>query len=50
MPVMFCKKCGETNYLDPHAYWTINDAAVKCEKCQAVNTITLQNGELKKLE
>jgi hypothetical protein len=47
MPVIFCKKCGVTSYLDPHAYWTINDAAVQCEKCQAVNTIILEDGKLK---
>jgi RNase P subunit RPR2 len=48
MPVIFCKKCGETNYLDPKSYWTINDAAVKCKNCGTINTITLENGELKK--
>jgi hypothetical protein len=47
MPVIFCKKCRGTNYLDPKSYWTINDAAVKCEKRQAINMITLENGELK---
>jgi hypothetical protein len=47
MPVIFCKKCRGTNYLDPKSYWTINDAAVKCEKCQVINMITLENGELK---
>jgi uncharacterized Zn finger protein len=48
MPIIFCKKCGETNYLDPKSYWTINDAAVKCKNCGTINTITLENGELKK--
>ena len=48
MPVIFCKKCGETNYLDLKSYWTINDAAVKCKNCGTINTITLENGELKK--
>ena len=41
MRVIFRKKCGETNYLDPHAYWTINDTTVKCEKCETINTVTL---------
>jgi RNase P subunit RPR2 len=50
MPVIFCKKCGETNNLYPHAYWTINDATVKCEKCETINRITLEDGELKKQE
>jgi hypothetical protein len=50
MPVIFCKKCGETNYLDPKSYWTITDTAVKCEKCETINAITLEDGELKRQE
>jgi hypothetical protein len=50
MPIIFCWKCGETNCLDPHAYRTTDDAAVKYEKCQAVNRIALEDGELKKQE
>jgi hypothetical protein len=47
MPVIFCKECRESIYLNPHAYWTISDTSVKCDKCNATNTITLENGELK---
>jgi phage FluMu protein Com len=43
-----CKKCGELNYLTPHAFWNISDVGVKCDKCNAINTITLENWELKK--
>lgn len=48
MPVIFCKECKETIYLDPHTYWTISDTTIRCEKCNTINTITLENGELKK--
>jgi hypothetical protein len=50
MPVIFSKECGESIYLNPHAYWNVNDVGVKCDKCKATNTITLENGELRKQE
>jgi hypothetical protein len=43
-----CKKCGELNYLTPHAFWNISDFGARCERCETINTITLENGELKK--
>jgi len=46
--VYSCKKCGELNYLIPHAFWNITNLGEKCEKCETINTITLNNGELKK--
>jgi hypothetical protein len=49
MVVHSCKKCGEPNYLSPHAFWNITDFGAKCEKCETINTVTLVNGELKKL-
>ena len=48
MVVYTCKKCGEPNYLTPHAFWNIYDFGAKCEKCERINTVTLENGELKK--
>jgi hypothetical protein len=42
------KKSGEPNFLTPHAFWNISDFGVKCEKCETINTITLENGELVK--
>ena len=50
MVVYSCKKCGELNYLTSHAFWNISDVGVKCEKYETINTISLENGELKKLE
>jgi hypothetical protein len=50
MVVHTCKNCGELNYLTPHAFWNITDFGAKCEKCETINTITLENGELKKQE
>ena len=50
MVVYTCKKCGEYRYLTPHAFWNISDLGVKYEKCEAINTITLENGEFKKQE
>ena len=34
-----------TRGLTPHAFWNITDYGAKCE---TINTITLENGELKK--
>jgi DNA-directed RNA polymerase subunit RPC12/RpoP len=48
MVVYSCKKCGELNYLTPTAFWNIADLGAKCENCGAINTITLEQGELKK--
>jgi hypothetical protein len=50
MAFIYCKKCGELNYLTPHAFWNITDFGAKCEKCETINTITLEKGELKKHE
>ena len=48
MPLIFCKECKETIYPNPHAFWNITDFGAKCEKCERINRITLENGELKK--
>jgi hypothetical protein len=48
MVVYSCKKCGELNYLTPHAFWNISDFGAKCERCETINTITLEKVELKK--
>jgi phage FluMu protein Com len=40
----------EPNFLTPHAFWNIIDFGAKCERCETINTITLENGELKKQE
>jgi hypothetical protein len=49
MVVYSCKKCGELNYLTPHAFWNITDFGAKCEKCETKNTVTIVMGELNKL-
>jgi phage FluMu protein Com len=50
MVVYSCKNCGELNYLTPHAFWNIADFGAKCEKCETINTITLEKGELVRQE
>jgi hypothetical protein len=30
------------------SFWNIADFGAKCEKCETINTITLEEGELKK--
>jgi phage FluMu protein Com len=40
MVVYSCKKCGELNYLTPHAFWNIADFGAKCDRCETINTIT----------
>ena len=47
MVVYLCKKCGELNYLTPHAFWNITDFGAKCEKRETINTITLEMGNLR---
>jgi hypothetical protein len=47
MVLITCKKCGELDYLTPHAFWNITDFGAKCEKCETTNTIILEEGELK---
>jgi hypothetical protein len=48
MPVIFYKECRESIYLNTHTYWNVNDVGVKCDKCNATNTITLENGPIPK--
>ena len=36
MVVYSCKKCGEPNFLTPHAFWNITDFGAKCEKCETI--------------
>jgi hypothetical protein len=31
-----------------HAFWNITEFGAKCEKCETINTITLEKAELKK--
>jgi hypothetical protein len=46
--VIFCKEYQEYIYLNPHPFWNVNDLDVKCKNCDTINTITLENGELRK--
>jgi hypothetical protein len=50
MVLITCKKCGELNYLTLHAFWNITDSGAKCEKCETINTTTMEKGGLKKQE
>jgi phage FluMu protein Com len=47
MVVYSCKKCGELNFLTPHAFWNIFYFGAKCKKCETISTITFEEGELK---
>jgi Zn finger protein HypA/HybF involved in hydrogenase expression len=48
MVVITCRECCELIYVTPHAFWNITDFGYKCPKCEGINTITLENGELRK--
>ena len=48
MVLITCKKCGELDYLNSKAFSNISDFGAKCEKCRTINTITIENGELRK--
>jgi hypothetical protein len=37
-----------TAYQGASAFWNIDDFDAKCERCGTINTITLEDGELKK--
>ena len=41
---------NRTDFLIPYAFWNISDFGAKCEKCETINTITLEKGVLKKQE
>jgi len=43
MVLITCKKYGELGYLTSKAFWNITDFGAKCEKCETINTITLEN-------
>jgi len=43
-----CKECGELKYLNSRSFWNKTDFGTKCENCETVNRIILENGELKK--
>jgi hypothetical protein len=49
MDIYTCKKFVEPNFLTPHAFWNIADFGADCERRETINTITLVNGELKRL-
>ena len=48
-PTINCVDCGKNVYLSPMTYWNIEDSDVKCTNCKAILTITLKDGELKKI-
>jgi hypothetical protein len=48
MVVITCKECKESIFLTSHAFWNITDFGVKCKDCGTINTVTIENGELRK--
>jgi hypothetical protein len=48
MPVIFCKEFGKDICPNPQSFWNINDVGVKCDRWNTTNTITIENGELRK--
>ena len=45
-----CPECGGITVLDILTYWDIEDTDVKCSQCKTRLTITVQKGQLKKLQ
>ena len=43
-----CEKCGDINYLTSKALGTLTDFGYKCRYYNAINRVTLKDGELKK--
>jgi hypothetical protein len=48
MVVTTCKECKESICFTPRAFWNITDFGAKCSRCNAINTITSEEGELNK--
>jgi hypothetical protein len=48
MAFIYCKECRELIYLTRHAFWNITDFGAIYPKCETINTITLEKGELRK--
>jgi ribosomal protein S27E len=46
--IVRCIECGNTITLDPGTYWDVSDTDIRCDKCKALITITLERGLLKK--
>ena len=44
-----CPECGANTDLGA-SYYNIEDGEVKCSGCKAKLTVTLKNGEIKRLE
>jgi ssDNA-binding Zn-finger/Zn-ribbon topoisomerase 1 len=44
-----CPECGANTDLAA-AYYNVEDAEVRCSGCKAKLTVTLKNGEIKKIE
>jgi hypothetical protein len=49
MVLIGCPECGANTDLVA-AYYNVEDAEVRCSGCKAKLTVTLKNGEIKKLE
>jgi phage FluMu protein Com len=47
MLTIICNKCGEFIDLNTTNYWNVKDIDVTCAKCKAINTITIEEGELR---
>jgi hypothetical protein len=48
MVIICCKICGEYRYLTPQPFWNMTDVGIMREKCDTTNTLTLEDGELRK--
>jgi phage FluMu protein Com len=46
MSLIYCKKCGN-NIILGDIYQNAKDMGAQCERCKAVNVITMEDGELK---
>jgi predicted nucleic acid-binding Zn ribbon protein len=49
MVLIRCPECGANTDLAA-AYYNVEDAEVRCSGCKAKLTVTLKNGEIKKIE
>jgi hypothetical protein len=49
MVLIRCPECGANTDLGA-SYYNIEDAEVKCGGCKTKLTVTLKNGEIKRLE
>jgi DNA-directed RNA polymerase subunit RPC12/RpoP len=49
-PTFICINCGVYIFLDLDIYRNIKDAPIRCKSCNNLHILTMEHGQLKKVE